>query len=81
MDPGAIQFEKRLRTLRDRLEHEIGTENRSRCKAIYLIECALDAVESDTAAEISFEMNLPPDLPKRDWRCPRCDNEACRGKQ
>jgi hypothetical protein len=80
MDPAAIQFERRLRTLRDRFEHEIGSENRTCCKAIYLIDRALDAVESDTYAEISHEMDLPSELPKREW-CKKCGPTSCGGKR
>lgn len=76
MDERAIWLEKRLRTLRDRIEHELGRVQRENCLALYMINEAVAAIESDTAAEISLEMNLPPMLPSRDWcrdcgGCPR----------
>lgn len=80
MDHAAIQYEKRLRTLRDRIEHEIGREQRNSCIALYYIERALDAVECDTAAEIAIEMDLPPETPRKEWGCKRCNCRLCGGE-
>jgi len=71
----AIRLEKYLRTLRDRIEHEVGDDHREECPAIYIIEAALDTVETSTSAEISYDLGLPSVLPMREW-CKSCG--ACR---
>jgi hypothetical protein len=75
MNREAIQLEKYLRTLRDRIEHEIETEHRHKCPAIYIIDAALDTVESSTSAETSYDLGLPSTLPSRSW-CEDCG--SCR---
>jgi hypothetical protein len=71
----AIYIEKTIRTARDRLEQWVGSENRSTCLGIYLLEEILDSVESATAAEMSDLLSIPPEPPKRDW-CRGC--KGCR---
>ncbi|MCE5255145.1 MAG: hypothetical protein LLG45_13245 [Actinomycetia bacterium] len=78
MDHAAIQYEKRLRTLRDRIEHEVGREGHTNCIALYFIDRALDAVECDTAAEVAIEMDLPPETPRKGWGCTKCGSKVCR---
>jgi len=75
MNLEAIHLEKYLRTLRDRIEHEVGDDHHNECPAIYIIEAALDTVESSTSAEISYDLGLPSVLPAREW-CNGCG--ACR---
>ena len=75
MNQEAIHLEKYLRTLRDRIEHEIGDGKREECPAIYIIEAALDTVESSTSAEIAYDLGLPSSLPDREW-CKNCG--ACK---
>jgi hypothetical protein len=75
MNQEAIHMEKYLRTLRDRIAHEVGREHRHECIAIFIIEAALDTVETSTTAEVSYDLGLPSTLPSRGW-CHDCG--ACR---
>lgn len=77
MNQEAIHLEKYLRTLRDRMEHEVGPELRGSCRTIYIMDAAIDTVESSTSAEISFDLGLPASLPSRDW-CKGC-KQPCGG--
>lgn len=75
MNEYALRMERSLRTLRNRLRHELrGREEE--CLALYLVDCALDTIESGNAGESAHEMQLPPDLPRRDW-CRNC-REPCK---
>ena len=71
MNREAIQLEKYLRTHRYRIEHEIETEHRHKCPAIYIIDAGLDTVESSTSAETMYDLGLPSTLPSREW-CDDC---------
>lgn len=71
-----IRLEKHLRTLRSRMEMEIGIENIETCKAYYLVDTAVETVECSTTAEVSDDLGLSNPLPKRDW-CRKC-NGACK---
>ena len=75
MNQEAVRLEKCLRTIRDRIWQEVGRERRNECPAIYIIEAALDTVESSTSAEISSDLGLPPVLPPIEWcrECRRCE--------
>lgn len=74
MNEYALRLERDLRTIRDRLRHEMrGREDE--CLALYLVDAALDTVESGNAGESAHDLALPPDLPKRDW-CRSC-NGGC----
>ena len=71
MNAEAIRLEKHLRTLRDRVLYEIGPEIRDNCIAIFVLDVALDTIETSTSAEISYDLGLPSALPAREW-CRGC---------
>jgi hypothetical protein len=66
MNQVAVSLEKYLRTSRDRIWQEVGRESRKELPAIYIIEAALDTVESSTTTEIASDLGLPPLLPPRE---------------
>jgi hypothetical protein len=71
MNREAIHLEKYIRTLRDRIENELGIIDRTKCPALFIIEAALDTIESSTTAETSYDLGLPSSLPSRQW-CEDC---------
>ena len=71
MNVEAIRLEKHLRTLRDRVLYEVGPELRDECIAVYVLDVALDTIETSTSAEISYDLGLPSTLPQREW-CRHC---------
>ena len=71
MNVEAIRLEKHLRTLRDRVLYEIGPAVRDECIAVYVLDVALDTIETSTSAEISYDLGLPSTLPQREW-CRHC---------
>lgn len=73
MNAEAIRLEKHLRTLRDRILYELGTEQRDTCLAVYVLDTALETIDASTSAEISYDLGIPATLPAREW----CKN--CRG--
>ena len=77
MNEYALRMERNLRTLRDRVEMQIPSKKRETCIALYLIGCALDTADTANAGESAYEMQLPPDIPKRDW-CKDCDGSCKR---
>lgn len=76
MNEYALRMERDFRTIRNRLRHEVrGHEDE--CLALYLLDSALDTVESGNAGVSAHELQLPPDLPKRDW-CRNCKGSCKR---
>jgi hypothetical protein len=75
MNHEVVRLEKCLRTLRDRIWQELGSERHNECPAIYIIEAALDTVESSTIVEISSDLGLPPGLLLKELcqECKRCE--------
>ncbi len=71
MNEYALRFERDLRTIRDRLVQEKG-EHSDECYALYLLNAALDAVETANAGESANELELPSSIPRRNW-CRECD--------
>lgn len=71
MNQEAIRLEKHLRTLRDRVLYEIGPSMRDDCIAIFVLDVALNTIETSTSAEVSYDLGLPSMLPQRDW-CRGC---------
>jgi hypothetical protein len=73
MNAEVVRLEKHLRTLRDRVLYEVGPERRDECIAVYILDTALDTIETSTSVEIAYDLGLPSTLPAREW----CKN--CRG--
>ena len=63
-------MERDLRTLRNRLKHEM-QGNSDECLGIFFLDNALNSAESANEGESAFELCLPPEVPKRDW-CKNC---------
>jgi hypothetical protein len=78
MNEYALRLERELRTLRDYLLFHVPAERRDTCIGIYAVDIALDTVDAANSTESAFELQLPPELPKRAW-CTGCDDKPCRG--
>lgn len=79
MNEYGLRLERDLRTLRNRMRHEV-KGHEEECPGLYLVDAALDTVESNNAGESASELQLPPDLPKRDW-CKNCKKGSCKRPQ
>lgn len=79
----ALKEEKDLRTLKNRIEHELVKRgiDPDCCLTFFFVSEALDSIESVGAAESSYEMSLPSELPNRNWckgdKCPGCNGHHC----